>query len=339
MPRRRKAARLWYRKDDDVWVILDGTKQIRTGCGAELRDEAEEALSVYLQEKVARQIVTHHPSRISVGEILARYGEWQAPWVKDPERLVYSIQALAPFWANKLVSAVDEDSCLAYVRWRKRAASTVRREMNTLNAALKKAEQKRLISYAPSVLLPPKGIAKDRWLQRDEADALMQAASPHVQRFIRIALATGRRKSAILGLKWQPSPRNGWIDLEQGIIHFLGRGEEETKKVKGQVRIPEKLLAEIRGWEQDGPNVISFRGEPLADIKKGFGEAVRRAGLEDITPHTLKHTAVTWAFIEGMTMEQAVDYFATSRETLERVYRSYSPHAQKEAAAIMDRLL
>ena len=211
--------------------------------------------------------------------------------------------------------------------------------MNTLNAALKKAEQKRLISYAPSVLLPPKGIAKDRWLERDEADALMQAASPHVQRFIRIALATGRQKGAILGLKWQPSPSNGWIDLEQGIIHFLGRGEEETKKVKGQVRMPEKLLAEIKAWEQDGPSVISFRGEPLADIKKGFGEAVRRAGLEDVTPHTLKHTAVTWAFIEGMTMEQAVDYFATSRETLERVYRSYSPHAQKEAAAIMDRLL
>lgn len=151
--------------------------------------------------------------------------------------------------------------------------------------------------------------------------------------------AAGRLKGAILGLKWQPSPSNGWIDLEQGIIHFLGRGEEETKKVKGQVRMPERLLAEIKGWDQDGPNVISFRGEPLADIKKGFGEAVRRAGLEDVTPHTLKHTAVTWAFIEGMTMEQAVDYFATSRETLERVYRSYSPHAQKEAAAIMDRLL
>jgi len=83
--------------------------------------------------------------------------------------------------------------------------------------------------------------------------------------------------------------------------------------------------------------VISFEGQPVADIKTAFKHAVWRAGLEDVTPHTLKHTAVTWAFIEGMSLEMATDYFATSRETLEDVYRSYSPDAQKDAAAIMDR--
>ena len=40
-----------------------------------------------------------------------------------------------------------------------------------------------------------------------------------------------------------------------------------------------------------------------------------------------------------MTLEQATDYFSTSRETLEDVYLSYSPEAQKEATAIMDSVL
>ena len=31
MPRRRQPARLWLRKDEGVWVILDSGKQIRTG--------------------------------------------------------------------------------------------------------------------------------------------------------------------------------------------------------------------------------------------------------------------------------------------------------------------
>ena len=111
------------------------------------------------------------------------------------------------------------------------------------------------------------------------------------------------------------------------------------KKKKGIVRIPNKLLAEMRTWERDGPNVVSYEGQPIKNIKSAFNQAVRRAGLEDVTPHTLKHTAVTWAFTEGMSLEMATDYFATSRETLEDVYRSYSPDAQKDAAAIMDRTL
>ena len=112
-----------------------------------------------------------------------------------------------------------------------------------------------------------------------------------------------------------------------------------AKKKKGIVRIPSKLLAEMRTWEQDGPNVILYEGRPVANIKTAFNQAVLRAGLEDVTPHTLKHTAVTWAFIEGMSLEMATDYLATSRETLEDVYRSYSPDAQKDAAAIMGRTL
>ena len=43
--------------------------------------------------------------------------------------------------------------------------------------------------------------------------------------------------------------------------------------------------------------------------------------------------------MKGMTLEMAVDYFATSRETLKDVYRSYHPDAQREAAEIMDRPL
>lgn len=97
------------------------------------------------------------------------------------------------------------------------------------------------------------------------------------------------------------------------------------------------LLAEMRSWEQDSENVISFVGKPIHRIDKAFRSAVERAGLKDVTPHTLKHTAVTWAFMKGMSLEMVVDFFATSRETFENVYRSYHPDAQREAVEIMDR--
>lgn len=332
MPRKQKPARLYQRKDDGAWVILDGGKQIRTGFGRELRAEAEKALSRYISEKTLKDTTTVDLRDITIGEVLSRYGEAKVGSVKDPERLVNTIKALGPYWANKTAADIMPEVCRGYVKWRGKAAWTVRREMTTLNAALRYAALRRRIPYAPPVELPPKGSAKDRWLTRDEARNLLGASAPHLQRFIKIALATGRRKSAILGLKWVPSVESGWVDLQHGVVHFLGLAEEETKKRKGIVRIPQGLLDEMKTWAQDGLFVVSPDGDAIANIRKAFDGAVKRAGLTDVTPHTLKHTAVTWAFMNGMTLEQAVDFFAASRETLEDVYRSYSPEGQKEAA-------
>jgi integrase len=339
MPRKRKPARLYWRKDEQTWIILDGGKQIRTGFGHGFRDQAEAALSRYISQKTLQDRGTVELDEISVGEVLVRYADHKRQKVKDPERLLYTVKALAPFWANMTVAEVTDDACRTYVRKRGVSAWTVRREMNTLNAALRLAAARRRIPYAPVVELPPKGIANDRWLSQEEVDRLIQASSPHIRRFILIALHTGRRKTAITRLRWTPSLNSGWVDLDNGVIHFLGKAEEETKKRKGIVRMTKTLFDEMRSWEQDGTHVISFGRQPIKRIDQAFRRAVVRAELEDVTPHTLKHTAVTWAFMKGMTLEMAVDFFATSRETLENVYRSYHPDAQREAVEIMDRSL
>ncbi len=336
MPRKRKPARLFQRKDDGAWLILDGGRQIRTGYGDGFRDEAEDALSAYIADRKRRQRVTLEPHEITVGDALVHYGEAKVKSVKDKERLLHSIQALAPYWADLKVSDVDIDTCQGYSRWRKKSAWTVRREMGTLNAALRYAAATRKITHAPIVTLPEKGAARDRWLTEEEVEKLLAASAPHVRRFIKIAIYTGRRKTAISRLRWYPSLDSGWVDLETGVIHFLGKAESETKKRKGVVRMPATLHREMRGWDRDGSHVISFKGAPVLRIDKAFRAAVRRAGLRDVTPHTLKHTAVTWAFMRGMTLEDATAYFATSRETLEDVYRSYSPDALRKAVEIMD---
>lgn len=339
MPRKRKPARLYQRKDDGAWVVLDRGRQIRTGFGDGFRDEAEAFLSRYIQEKTLSDRKTVDLGDISVGELLVRYGEHKRQTVRDPDRLMYSIKALAPYWANMTAADVTDAACREYVRKRGVSSWTVRREMNTLNAALRFAAARQRIPYAPVVTLPPKGVANDRWLRPNEVERLMANSAPHIRRFILIAIHTGRRKTAITGLKWVPSLHSGWVDLDRGVIHFLGKAEEETKKRKGVVTMTRTLLADMRSWEQDSENVISFAGQPIHRIDKAFRRAVERAELEDVTPHTLKHTAVTWAFMKGMSLEMAVDFFATSRETLENVYRSYHPDAQREAVEIMDRTI
>jgi len=337
MPRQRKPAHLFQRKDDGAWVILDGGKQIRTGFGDGFLEQAEAVLNRDIAQMRNRETAMVSLDQISLGEILVRYAEDRQHIVKDPERICNALKALSPFWANKTALEVTDDTCREYVAHRGVLDSTVRRELTTLNAALNQAAKKRRIPYAPTVLLPPKGVAKDRWLTPEEVDRLLKHSAPHIQRFIKIALATGRRKTAITQLKWIPSLYNGWVDMDWGVIHFLGKAEEESRKRKGIVRMPDSLRQEMATWDRDEPNVISFKGQPIKRIDQAFRRAARNAGFDDVTPHTLKHTAVTWAFMKGMTLEMATDFFATSRETLEEVYRSYHPDTQREAAAIMDR--
>jgi len=125
------------------------------------------------------------------------------------------------------------------------------------------------------------------------------------------------------------------------MIHFLGMSKVESSKGKGSIQVVPSLLAHLRRWYKSDPNaggVITYKNKPIKDIKNAFSQACAAANLDGITPHTLKHTAVTLAFQSGITMEQATQYFATTQETLERVYRQHSPLHNIAALIPMQRL-
>ncbi len=107
MPRRRKPARLFQRKDDGAWLILDGGQQIRTGFGDGFHQGAEEALSTYIANKKRQDNRVCDPSEITIGEILVHYGEAKVKTVRDKDRLLYGIQALSPYWGDLRVSEIN----------------------------------------------------------------------------------------------------------------------------------------------------------------------------------------------------------------------------------------
>src|SRR5271154_4894827 len=84
MPRPGKGARHWLRPEDRnpdgtlrkraVWVIRDGPRRISTGCPAEDRAGAEQALGAYLAGKYEPDRVRgRHPSEILIADVLAIY--------------------------------------------------------------------------------------------------------------------------------------------------------------------------------------------------------------------------------------------------------------------------
>lgn len=338
MPRPKKPARLWQRKDG-AWIILDGGTQHRTGARGEGgRRAAEDALRHYLATRAPERSGPAQPAEITVGEVLALYAREKGPHVAGMKTLAQSVKALAPFWGGLTCDAVKGSTCRAYVAQAGVAESTSRRRLSVLQSALNYALAEGKLIHAPKVTLPPAGQARDRFLTRDEAAALLRASPPHLRRFVLIALATGTRHKAILGLRWGPSLDSGWVDLERGIIHRKGIRERETKKRRGDVAIPKGLLAHMRRWARaGGSHVVMERGGDLGTIRRSFRTACERAGLADVTPHDLKRTAVTWAFQRGMSIEDAVSWFDTSAATLASVYRAHHPDHQARARAIMER--
>lgn len=213
----------------------------------------------------------------------------------------------------------------------KAKSSTVRRELGTLQAALNHAHSEGLLIHPIAVTLPQAGEPRDRWLTRPEVARLIRCAEPHLRRFIVLSIYTGRRSSAVLDLIWSR------VDLDAGVIRFRGEGLAETNKRRGRIRIPRQLKGHLNRWSaRRGTHVVMYRGQPIASVKTGIAKAAARAGIEGVTPHVLKHTSITWAIKNGVTVEDAAEYFDTSPETIRKHYWHHSPHHQQRAVEIIE---
>jgi integrase len=66
--------------------------------------------------------------------------------------------------------------------------------------------------------------------------------------------------------------------------------------------------------------VVEFAGEQVGSVKTGFRAACLRAGLKDVTPHTLRHTAATWMCQAGFPLWEVAGFLGHKNMTVrERV--------------------
>ena len=222
----------------------------------------------------------------------------------------------------------------AQLQLRPLKAGSVRRELTVLRAAINAAHREGRLTRPVAVELPATAPPRDRFLTRSEVARLIVAARRdartrlHLPLFILLGVYTGRRKEALLSLRWPFVDLRDWDASIGGTIDFRRPGEAETKKRRGRIQIPRALRVHLRHARKRGADmgfVLNRDGDPIGDIKRSFATACRRAGLEGVTPHTLKHTCATWLMQAGVDKWVAAGYLATSFDTLERVYGHHHP--------------
>lgn len=165
----------------------------------------------------------------------------------------------------------------------------------TVRAILRRAEREwDWIDKAPFIRLEPEPESTGRWLTEIEAGRLIAAAPPHLQPVIRFALATGLRKSNILGLRWDR------VDL---VHRQLWVHPDEAKGGKA-IGIPLNALAmsvlhECRGQHPDAVFVVEGRPYRWIDHRT-WQRICKDAGVEGLRFHDLRHTFASWLAQAGV---------------------------------------
>lgn len=258
-------------------------------------------------ERKAREIIrslTAQSYGNTVAEIIRAYKDDmpnRLDIVVNPERIEYAEKAIIPFFGKLFPKDVTVAECRAFVAKRRDEGlsdGTIRRELGVMRAALKWKD-----SNTPAQFdFPPPPPPRNRWLTRDEFQRLLIAAKPqmHVLAFLHIAIATGARKEAILGLRWDTH-----IDFEKRMIWL---GFKESGKGRATVPMTNALVPVLRDVHANALTdwVIEWAGGPVKDIRKALSRTYERAGLGDVPApaHTLRRTSGAWMAQAGVPMTE-----------------------------------
>ena len=244
-------------------------------------------------------------------------------------------------------------------------ATTARNDLIVLAAAQRYCWRNHKLTQFVPITKPPASKARLRFLTTSEAARLLAAAlgwdsrgrrhhkriNRHLARLILIGIYTGTRRDRITRLQWIENLHGGWVDLDRGVLHRKSRAEPDTKKRAPSVPLadaPEanKLWAHLRRWRRlTARYVIEFNGMPVHSIFKAFEGACRLAGLnydgqnsaDRVTPHTLRHTCVSWALAEGKSPLQVGQYVGMTAAIVEQVYAHTNESLQRETANVIGR--
>lgn len=266
------------------------------------------------------------------------------------------IRQLAGFCAGFGIDDPSEVESLVLRRWLGALASesyartSLARKTAAARTFFTLALRRGLVAADPSLQLstPKVGKRLPKALRRDQVDALLRVpdetpAGLRDRAALELLYASGARVSEIAGLDVDA------VDLASATALLFGKGSKERL-----VPLGEPACVAIERWLSDGRPVlleqaptatpalfVSQRGARLSahDLRAIVRAAAARAGLSNVTPHTLRHSYATHLLEGGADLRSVQEllghvalsttqiYTAVSRDHLRNSYDHAHPRA------------
>jgi excisionase family DNA binding protein len=238
------------------------------------------------------QLAAQAPAGIlTLGVIFQRYIEDREAEGKPTTRIGNAWKRLGPHYADMRPIDINKGLTRDYIANRGKdgvGPGTIHTELVYLRAVLAFAVRERWITQAPYIPVPQKPSPKEHHLTKSEAQLLLDAAvMPHVQLFIRLALATAGRMSAILELTWDR------VDLVGRRINLRDPNKPVTRKGRAVVPINEWLY--LPSWKRGGSHIaLRYRvGRREGVVGEEGRRSLREAGRSEVfaaclAPHSCR---------------------------------------------------
>ena len=244
-----------------------------------------------LYEKECRRhsnVLTKRPVNPSIEEILPEYLEWHK--LQRAERthkdLAYSLKQIMAVFGSLSVSRITPGDIIKFKKRRPTHPRAVNKDLHYLGAIIGwmvkndyaqplpfKIEQ---MPYVRPVPRPPTSEDVEKFLTEiKEPDKLAMCV---------LMFESGLRFNEVVTLSWEK------VDLGQGVAMVMGKGSKWRAAL-----LSERVLEIIAPNKK--PSGLVFpspkTGKPYTSLKTLFKAACRRAGIRDIHPHELRHSAAT----------------------------------------------
>jgi integrase len=218
------------------------------------------------------------------------------------------------------------------------STTSVLKILRTLHRVLKVAVRWGVIETNPAVEMqkPPARKHKTRFLTPEEFQKVEAAALDWLRPMLRMAVTTGMRLKEVVGLRWEDVDRNA------GVIHVNEDSKTGTRVVPMSVTVRQILASQVRHVvspmvfvKSDGTDYTS--GAARTWISQATKRAMRKAGIEDASFHTLRHTAAAWMVQEGATLFEVQNVLGHSTPVMTQRYAHLQPDHLRRAVSGLDR--
>lgn len=241
----------------------------------------------------------------TLGELLGRYLRECTPHKKGAGPEACRIRALVRHpLAKRFIASIRGVDIARYrdERLQNITPGSLRRELTILSQIFELSRKEwGIFVHNPvrDIKLPAENSARNRRLQdgldgTDSEETKLFAAcrkcrNPYLLPIVKLALETAMRQSELVRMHWHH------IDLKRRTVLLPVTKNGNSRTVPLSNNAVAVLAALPRGIKGD-----VFPGVTTESIKKAFIRATRRAGIEDLHFHDLRHEATTRFFEQGL---------------------------------------
>jgi integrase len=329
----------------------DGSRRVEKA--GTTRGQAERLLKARLGEVVSgtfidlRQVTT--TTDVGFGEFVERFLQ-EHPGRRRSSHYITALKAPVAYFADRPIREIDRaelDRFRIHLTTTKSPAigrplstTSVVKILRSLGRLFKMAVRWGVLEHDPTSALekPALPTSKTRYLTAEEFQRLEAAAAPWLRPFLRMAVSTGMRLKEVVGLRWEN------IDRQAAILYVSEDSKTGSRPIPINQTVRALLDDQVRRlrtpWvfvDDTGNDHTSPRARNR--VSKFTLEAMKAAGIEDASFHTLRHTAAAWMVQAGVSLYEVQKILGHSTPVMAQRYAHLAPDHLRGAMKALDTAL